>query len=77
MVVDCLVFRVVCLVEGKRVARMLELDSVISDIETASGTAKTHEDGSLEWGVDGGNGKVGDNGDRSCALAPAVLCVQH
>ena len=61
MVVDGLMFRVVCLVEGIRVARMLELESVISDVETVSGIVKTYKDGSLERRVDGGRGKVGGN----------------
>ena len=56
---------------------MLELDKVISDVETVSGIVKTHEDGSFERRVDGGRGKMGGNGHRSCALAPAVLCVQY
>ena len=41
MVVGGLVFRVVCLVEGVRIARMLELNRVISDFETGFGIAKT------------------------------------
>jgi len=34
--------------------------------------ADTYEDGGLEWGIDGGRGEVGRNGERSCTLAPAV-----
>ena len=56
---------------------MLELNRVISDVETCFVIAKTHEDGSLEWRVGGGRGEVGNNGDRSCTLAPTVLCVQY
>ena len=77
MVVDDLVSRVVGLVEGRCVARMLELNRVISDIETGFVIVKTHEDGSLEWRVGWGRGEVGSNRDSSCTLAPTVLCVQY
>jgi hypothetical protein len=70
-------FRVVGLVEGSYVARMLEFDRVISDIETSSGTAKTNDDGSPEWRAGEGRGEVGVNRTTSCAHAPAVLYVQY
>ena len=76
MVVDGLVFRVISLVERKRIARILQSNRVISDAGTGSGAAKTHEDGSIEWRVDGGRGKVGGNRHGPCALAPAALCMQ-
>ena len=65
------------LVEARRVARLLELNRVISYVETNFVIAKIYEDGSLEWRVDGGRGEVGSNRLRSCALAPAVLCAQY
>ena len=64
------------LVDGRHEARMLELDRTISDTKAGFLIAKTYENGSLEWRVDGGRGEVGGNGESSCALAPAVLCVQ-
>jgi hypothetical protein len=56
---------------------MLELNRVIGDIETGSGIGKTYDDGSPEWRADGGRDEVGVNGESSCALAPAVLCIQY
>jgi hypothetical protein len=70
-------FLAVGLMEGVGVARVLESNRVINDVETGPGTAKTHEDGSLEWRVDGGRGEMGSNRDGSCALTPAVLYVQY
>ena len=61
MVVDGLILRVVGLVERKRIARMLQLNRAINDAETGSGIEGTHEDGSLEWRVDGCHGEVGGN----------------
>ena len=75
MVVDGLVFLTVCLVEGVRVARMLELIKFISDVATGSEIAKTYEDGSPKRRVNGGRDEVGGNRNCSRALAPAVLCV--
>ena len=45
---------------------------VLSDIETYFGIANAYEDSSLEWGFVRGCDEVGGDGDRSCALAPAV-----
>ena len=75
MVVDGLVFLTVRLVEGVRVARMLELNKVINDVATGFEIAKTHEDGSPKQRVNGGRDEVGGDRDCSRALAPAVLCV--
>ena len=55
---------------------MLELSGVIGDVEIGFVIVGTHEDDSLERRVDGGRDEVGGNRDRSCALAPATLCVQ-
>ena len=67
-------FLAVSLVDGARVARILESNRVISGVETGFFIARTHEDDSLEWRVDGSRDEVGGNRDGSCALAPAVLC---
>jgi len=56
---------------------MLELNRVISDVEMGFLIAKTYEDDSPERRVDGGRGEVGGNGESSCALTPAALCVQY
>ena len=63
------------IVGGECVARLLKLNKVISDAETGSGIARTHEDDSLEWKVDGGRGEVGGDRNTSRAVPPAVLRV--
>ena len=60
VVVGCLVFLTVDLVEGKRVARFLVLNRVVSDVEIGFRIVKTYENSSLEWRV-WNRGKVGDN----------------
>jgi len=77
VVVGGLVFLAIGLANGSRVARMLELNRAIGDTKTGFLIEKTYEDDSLEWRVDGGRGEVGSNRESSCALAPAVLCVQY
>ena len=76
VVVGSLVSLAIGLVDGIHVARMLDLNRAISDTKTGFFIAKTYEDCSLERRVDGGRGEVGGNGESSCALAPAVSCVQ-
>ena len=76
VVVGGLVSLAIGLVDGIHVARMLELNKAISDTKTGFFIAKTYEDGSLERRVDGGRDEMGGNGESSCALAPAVSCVQ-
>jgi len=72
------VFLAVGLVNGERVARLLELNDVISDVKTRDwfGITKTHKDDGLEWRVDGGRSEVGGSGDASRTVPPAVLRVQ-
>ena len=65
-------FLAVGLVDGERVARLLKLHEVVNDVETSSGIVRTHENGTLEWRVDGGHGEVGDNRDSSSTVPPAV-----
>ena len=60
MVVDRLVFLTVGLVDGKRIARFLVLNRVISDTEIIFWIVKAHENGGLEWKV-WIRGKVGGN----------------
>ena len=70
-------FLAVSLVDGERVARLLKLNKVISDVETGSEIVRTHEDGSLERRVDGGRDEVGGDRDTSRTIPPAVLCAQY
>ena len=51
MVVDCLVFLTVGLVDGKRVARFLVLNRFVSDVEIGFRIVKAYENSSLEWRV--------------------------
>ena len=53
------------------------VNKVVSDIETGSGIARTHEYDSLEWRVDGGRSEVGSDRDSSRTMPPAVLRVQY
>jgi len=71
------VFLAVGLMDGERVARLLQLNKVISDVETCSGIARTHEDDSLEWRVDRGRSEVGGDRYSSRTVPPAVLRVQY
>ena len=56
---------------------MLRSNRDISDVESGSGIAKTHDDDSLEWRVNRGRGEVGGDREGSRALPPAVLCTQY
>ena len=76
MIVDGLIFLAIDLVEGRRVTRLLELNGVTSDVETGFEIVDTHEDGSLEWRVDGSRGEVGGNGESSCTVSPAAWFAQ-
>jgi len=62
VVVGSLVLLAIGVVDGRHVARMLELNRAISDTKTGFLIAKTYEDGSLEWRVNGGRDEVGGNG---------------
>jgi len=77
LVVDYLVFLAVGLVDGERVARLLKLNKVISDVETGSRITRTHKDDSLERRVDGGRGEVGGDRNTPRTVPPAVLRAQY